>query len=166
MGRMAPTKVVETATVVGNGEPVARLMGPQRSFRTGDTQHLFFREGEYPWYEKPPAGVVVDQWATKFTGQAKGLKQLLWERGLWVDGMTDDGQLTVKGVKHKAVPSLSATIVMGACPDIIKQKSALQVSIEERGHLCDFLPKFHCELNPIELVSSMGLSSPSLTHSI
>jgi transposase len=28
----------------------------------------------------------------------------------------------------------------------------LQVLIEKRGHICLFLPKFHCELNPIEMV--------------
>jgi transposase len=30
------------------------------------------------------------------------------------------------------------------------QKSKLQEVIEKRGHLCDFYPKFHCELNFIE----------------
>ena len=29
-------------------------------------------------------------------------------------------------------------------------KSALQIMIEERGHVCLFVPKFHCELNFIE----------------
>lgn len=153
VGKMAPTIVVERAEVMGNEEPGMRTIGPERPLQTGDIQHLFFREGEFPWYERPPRGVAGAEWAAKFLGQAKGLKQLLWERGLWREGMTVDGQRTVRGVKQKAVPSLSARIVMGACPDIIKQKSALQVFIEERGHMCDFLPKFHCELNPIELVS-------------
>ena len=30
------------------------------------------------------------------------------------------------------------------------QKSKLKEIIESRGHICDFYPKFHCELNFIE----------------
>lgn len=36
--------------------------------------------------------------------------------------------------------------------DFAKEKPLLQIVIEEKGHKCFFLPKFHCELNPIELV--------------
>ncbi|KIJ38320.1 hypothetical protein M422DRAFT_140280, partial [Sphaerobolus stellatus SS14] len=32
-------------------------------------------------------------------------------------------------------------------PDFHEQKSLAQEVIEEAGHLCIFLPKFHCELN-------------------
>ena len=143
--------------MIGNhGDGLAAPIGPDQPLRTGDLQHLFFREGEYPWYETPrrltPGDAVDPAWVAKFTGQAKGLKQLLWERGLWREGMSLDGVRTVGGHRQAPVAALSARIVMGACPDIIKQKSALQLSIENRGHLCDFLPKFHCELNPIELV--------------
>jgi hypothetical protein len=35
-------------------------------------------------------------------------------------------------------------------PDFQQQKSLVQEVIEEAGHLCIFLPKFHCELNFIE----------------
>ena len=33
------------------------------------------------------------------------------------------------------------------------QSFMLQTLIKEHGHECIFLPKFHCELNPIEMVS-------------
>ena len=36
--------------------------------------------------------------------------------------------------------------------DFAQEKSMLQHYIEGRGHICMFLPKFHCELNPIEMV--------------
>jgi len=36
-------------------------------------------------------------------------------------------------------------------PDFRAEKSRLERMIEDRGHLCWFLPKYHCELNPIEL---------------
>ncbi|KZT64806.1 hypothetical protein DAEQUDRAFT_657871, partial [Daedalea quercina L-15889] len=35
-------------------------------------------------------------------------------------------------------------------PDFEAQCSLVQETIKEAGHLCLFLPKFHCELNPIE----------------
>jgi hypothetical protein len=37
--------------------------------------------------------------------------------------------------------------------DFANQESMLERVIHEAGHLCIFLPKFHCELNPIEMVS-------------
>ena len=35
--------------------------------------------------------------------------------------------------------------------DFHNEKPLLQVVIETAGHKCYFLPKFHCELNPIEM---------------
>jgi hypothetical protein len=35
-------------------------------------------------------------------------------------------------------------------PDFVSQKSELQEFVERCGHLCDFYPKYHCELNFIE----------------
>ena len=37
--------------------------------------------------------------------------------------------------------------------DFVNQVSMLETFINEAGHECIFLPKFHCELNPIEMVS-------------
>jgi hypothetical protein len=34
--------------------------------------------------------------------------------------------------------------------DFREEKPLIQLKIEEAGHICLFLPKFHCELNPIE----------------
>lgn len=34
----------------------------------------------------------------------------------------------------------------------LAEKPLLQLVIEKAGHKCLFLPKFHCELNPIEMV--------------
>ncbi|KAF8580621.1 hypothetical protein K439DRAFT_1356652, partial [Ramaria rubella] len=35
--------------------------------------------------------------------------------------------------------------------DFKAEKPLLQITIEAAGHQCYFLPKFHCELNPIEM---------------
>ncbi|KZT18966.1 hypothetical protein NEOLEDRAFT_1183825 [Neolentinus lepideus HHB14362 ss-1] len=36
--------------------------------------------------------------------------------------------------------------------DFLTEKCLIQQSLEQKGHICKFLPKFHCELNPIEMV--------------
>ena len=47
-------------------------------------------------------------------------------------------------------PTCCARHRLGAQPDFQNQKSILFEALEETRHLCDFLPKFHCELPPIE----------------
>ena len=42
--------------------------------------------------------------------------------------------------------------------DFFHQKSAIESLIEARGHKCIFLPKFHCELNPIEMYWGYGIA--------
>ena len=36
--------------------------------------------------------------------------------------------------------------------DLAMEKPMLQRYIESRGHVCMFLPKFHCELKPMEML--------------
>ena len=36
--------------------------------------------------------------------------------------------------------------------DFVNEKPLLQHYLEGRGHVCMFLPKFYCELNPIKMV--------------
>lgn len=44
--------------------------------------------------------------------------------------------------------------LLGKQDNFVSQPSMLETLITEAGHYCIFLPKFHCELNPIEMVSS------------
>jgi hypothetical protein len=83
-------------------------------------------------------------------GWFKGMETIIRERGLW----------PAEG------PGLAAQCPDFKCPagrtdcccrrvlfnqaDFITQKPELQEFIESRGHLCDFYPKYHCELNFIE----------------
>jgi hypothetical protein len=85
---------------------------------------------------------------TTETGEAKGLQQVLQERGFDVDNM-----------KSKCSPVCAVenerccmARLMSKQDDFRLQKPLLEEKITERGHLCVFLPKFHCELNPIEMV--------------
>lgn len=42
--------------------------------------------------------------------------------------------------------------VLSLQEDFVNEKPMIQHYVESRGHVCMFLPKFHCELNPIELL--------------
>jgi hypothetical protein len=42
--------------------------------------------------------------------------------------------------------------VLSLQEDFMTEKPMLQHYIEGRGHVCMFLPKFHCKLNPIEML--------------
>ena len=80
--------------------------------------------------------------------QPKGIKQVLTEWGLWRQGML----LECKKPKVCSMESIDCCVqkLLSQQPDFLEQKSSVQEVIEAAGHLCIFLPKFHCELNFIE----------------
>ncbi|PLW18644.1 hypothetical protein PCANC_13305 [Puccinia coronata f. sp. avenae] len=43
------------------------------------------------------------------------------------------------------------SMILSQQSDFLTERPLLQTIIEDAGHTCLFLPKFHCELNPIEL---------------
>ena len=59
--------------------------------------------------------------------------------------------LEERGVKHVEWP-YTMKEVLGSHPDFNEQKLKVEVFINSMGHLAYFLPKFYCELNPIEHV--------------
>jgi hypothetical protein len=62
----------------------------------------------------------------------------------------DDGKEDVE-FKHSATCCITGALEHEEDFHQIQQdKTALFKLIQEAGHLCFFLPKFHCELNPIE----------------
>ena len=79
--------------------------------------------------------------------EPKGIKAILVERGLW--------QTNLRG-KCKAKCDVDVEVccnkrLLSLQTDFQEQKiSLVQETIEAAGHLCLFLPKFHCEINFIE----------------
>lgn len=67
-------------------------------------------------------------------GTPKGLKRVMQERGVDCSGLNADKMREILS-KHK---------------DFMEQKTILQETVEKRGNICLFFPKFHYELNPIE----------------
>ena len=69
------------------------------------------------------------------------------ERELWLEKLPESctAKLAV-GLN----PKCCALHRLAVQPDFKAQKSILNEAIDKRNHICDFLPKFHCELAPIE----------------
>jgi hypothetical protein len=81
-------------------------------------------------------------------GWFKGMEVIIRERGLWPEkGMNAqcDGFKCVAGKTDCCCRRLLFTQ-----PDFVAQKSHLEELITSRSHICDFYPKYHCELNFIE----------------
>jgi hypothetical protein len=80
-------------------------------------------------------------------GQAKGIQQTLEEHGF-----------SVRGMRVKCSPvcpfennDCCMAHLLSKQDNFCLQISLLEQKITSKGHLCIFLPKFHCELNPIEM---------------
>lgn len=101
---------------------------------------------------KPQPMTFVDLDGKK---KAKGLKRVLSERGF------DVSKLRAKCSPVCPVDSVGCCMarLLSQQDDFKDQKSMVEDVIERCGHLCIFLPKFHCELNPIEMVSLRVLFS-------
>jgi hypothetical protein len=97
-------------------------------------------------------------------GQPKGAKQLVWERGLFVEGMKGDTVKDKYGVPQTfKVPATtedgdsyemelpsSVKAVLASCFDYENEISEVAQMVIDLGHLCQFTPKGHCEVVHIE----------------
>ncbi len=84
-----------------------------------------------------------------YLGWFKGMEQIIHERGLWPEaGLPAD----CTGRKHAKEGQTTCCChhLLYSQPDFTSQKPLLQEYIKSCGHLCDFYPKYHCELNFIE----------------
>ena len=79
-------------------------------------------------------------------GTPRGMRVVLEERGVDTTGMK--AKEMRDALKH--------------FPDFKEQKTILEEYIEQRGHLCIYYPKFHCELSPIERVWCQSKKHTSL----
>ena len=97
----------------------------------GQTQEFYFLE-DHP---------TMPRWF-------KGMEVIIKEHGLWpAEGLNAqcDGFKCDPGRTQCCCRRLLFTQ-----PDFVSQKSQLEEFVTSRGHICDFYPKYHCELNFIE----------------
>jgi hypothetical protein len=81
-------------------------------------------------------------------GWFKGMEQIIRECGLWPEAGLHAECPGFKCLDGKT--DCCCRCLLFNQPDFISQKSQLHELIESRGHICDFYPKYHCELNFIE----------------
>ena len=81
-------------------------------------------------------------------GWFKGMKEIIRECLLWPDSGLLSQCEGFKCVQEKT--DCCCHRLLFTQPDFIAQKSKLEEFITSRGHICDFYPKYHCELNFIE----------------
>jgi hypothetical protein len=97
----------------------------------------------YPEFHGKPQKMTTE------TREAKGLQQTLEERGFNVHGMI----AKCSPVCPFENTNCCMARLLSKQDDFLLQESLLEQKIKSRGHLCIFLPKFHCKLNPIKMVS-------------
>src|ERR1700748_3036362 len=74
--------------------------------------------------------------------------------------MGEDGEITAEDITEAEgeVPLIATDQwccmynVLAHQEDFRSERPQIQVIIKEAGHVCLFLPQFHCELNPIEML--------------
>ena len=82
-----------------------------------------------------------------YVGKPKGMKQVLWERGWYGDGMS-----TTSKDPEKNIP-----MVLGDLPDFKNERSALQHTVEKRGRILLMSSKFHPEVAGVGIEYSWGM---------
>ena len=98
--------------------------------------------------EKTPQELYYPEDHPTMPGWFKGMEQIICERGLWPSNGLNrvcDGFKCLPGKTDCCCHCLLFCQL-----DFSTQKSHLEELITSRGHICDFYPKFHCELNFIE----------------
>ena len=84
-------------------------------------------------------------------GKPKGLQRVLEERGFHVSHL----RAKYSPVCPIEYQNCCMARLLSQQDDLKNQPSILETFIQSHGHECIFLPKFHCELNPIEMVSTL-----------
>jgi len=104
-------------------------------------------------------------WTEDGTGvrTAKGIERILKERGCYPEGKKIKAKCTkprcpdpVNYPPPADQPPCCLARILQNHKDFREQESAIASVIKGRGHKCLFLPKFHCELNPIEMYWGYG----------
>lgn len=141
-------------------------VGPHNpKLAVGSTQYMHFRDGDDPpWYDQnAPARDVVDAAGKVVTpgyvGKPKGMKQVLWERGLWTDTcQCGCGKKLIGSSKREADNCRAMDARLKKCHDFATERSEFDKLLRDRGHVPLFSPKYHPELAGSGIEYSWGKS--------
>ena len=136
----------------------------------GGQQSFVFAEGDPPPFYKldapkldrvvkknrkrKKATVLVDVVEEGYVGKAKGMQQVLWERGLWVRGMVQ--RINVDKDKKCRGLDMSMSHVLSMCTDFVEEWSAFKKLVHDRGHVLLTSPKGHPELAGVGIEYGWG----------
>jgi hypothetical protein len=92
-------------------------------------------------------------------GTQKGVKAILEERHLWSNPRGgrfcfECGPCSGRDLTPRPVPpptDCCGKVVLSHQPDFVNQKEWLEEIVIGAGHILEYFPKYHCELNPIEM---------------
>lgn len=119
----------------------------------GGEQTFTFAPTEGPFDLQDPAekskwapGYPEGEGPTLFEGKGKGLRDLVWERGLMSDEAIAGASLAQ--LKEKFL----------GCADVRNQKSLLEKVVYDRGHVLILSPKYHPELAGVGIEYCWGQS--------
>jgi len=76
------------------------------------------------------------------------IEQIIYKQGLWPNHRLNAQCEGFKCMLRKTDCCCQRLLFMQS--DFVNQKSHLEELITSQGHICDFYPKYHCELNFIE----------------
>jgi hypothetical protein len=112
-------------------------------------QHILEEHGLLTMLEAANGGKVVGECAT-CKMSCKVLDQLLHEAQAAADEPLEESGNTILQVDSSHTDCCIKKMIANQ-QDFRSERPLIQLIIEEAGHKCWFLPKFHCELNPIEM---------------
>jgi hypothetical protein len=89
-------------------------------------------------------------------GTQKGVKDILDDRGLWFNPRGgrfcfECGPCRKNIVREPMPVDCCGKVVLSHQPDFVNQKEWLEEIVVGAGHILEYFPKYHCELNPIEM---------------
>ena len=108
----------------------------------GGIQYMVFQQGDRDLNTGP--GMPIPN---NLIGQAKGMKRVLQERGLWRPELKKQCGAKAQCSQEN---NCCALRIIEQQVDFLTEESLLEKVIKDAGHEVIFYPKFHCELNFIE----------------
>lgn len=106
----------------------------------------FFYDKDVEWIDKK--GYTK----TKKVRYFKGIKKILEERGQWYHDSNGKPWKLSCGSSQPSFPFMCcARHFLESRSDFKEQKTALQETVENAGHIFELYPKYHCECNWIEM---------------
>ena len=122
---------VVSAGDLGPHPAVVRVDGEEFDvkLKPGQTQRMYFKEGDKPPFYAPKTPPEL------YVGKAKGMKQVVFERGLY----DASKNMTEKGRELNGEPVLGTSLraALENCEDFLNETTLLEDLVKERGHDMD-----------------------------